>query len=470
MWWFAPATVFLIAWGVLAFGSEYAWAYAPLLVFSATIGVVGLAAPSGGARELRAVAISLALIVVAAGLQLIPLPAAILAAFSPARMAEDYAVLLAATVPDAAGPVQAAGRTAASISVSPARTLLGVAFLTALSLFFLGCCRALGAVRASAVARGVVALGLLVALIAIVQEASRSPLVYGIWWPRKVESLPAAPMINANHLAGWLVMALSLALGYLCGGLAMGRRAGESGWRRGVLWLGSRDGSGTLVVGLSVLVMAVAIMVTLSVSGIVCLVAVCLVFWWWQTRPSGGAQVRLLAPAAVVALPLVAIGWVGFDVVGEEIARASWSDVGGRAAIWQDTGRIVRDFPITGTGLNTYGIAMLAYQSGQPDERVVEAHNDYLQLAAEGGILVGLPILIAVATFVREVRARFREAADDPRIHWLRVGAVAGLLALAVQSLVDFSLQMPGNAALFALLMSIAVHRAPRRVIARTRS
>ena len=466
MGWFTPATVLLIAWGVLAFGCEYPWAYAPLLVFSATIGVIGLAAPGAVARESRAVALSLALIVAAAGLQLVPLPAAVVAALNPARLVEDYQALLAATVPGAAGPEQTASR-AGPISVSPARTLLGTAFVAVLSLFFLGCCRTLGAVRASAVARGVVLLGLFVALITILQEASRSQLVYGFWWPRKVESLPAAPMINDNHLAGWLVMAFALALGYLCGGLARGRRAPRPGWRWTVLWLGSRDGRQTLVVGLSVLVMAVAVIVTLSVSGIVCLVAVCFVFWWRVTYRSGGAQGRLL-PVALAALPLLAIGWVGYDVVGEELATASWSDVGGRAPIWRDTVRIVRDFPITGTGLNTYGIAMLAYQTGQPDEHIVEAHNDYLQLAAEGGVLLGLPILVAVAVFVRQVRSRFREAADDLRINWLRVGAVAGLLALAVQSLVDFSLQMPGNAVLFALLMAIAVHRAPRRVVVRT--
>ena len=175
-----------------------------------------------------------------------------------------------------------------------------------------------------------------------------------------------------------------------------------------------------------------------------------------------------MAPAALAALPLLAVGWVGFDVVGEEFAIVSWSDMGGRVPIWLDTGRIVRDFPITGTGLNTYGIAMLAYQTGQPDVHVVEAHNDYLQLAAEGGVLLGLPVLIAVAVYVRQVRARFREAAGGLRTHWLRVGAVAGLLALAVQSLVDFSLQMPGNAVLFALLMAIAVHSAPGRTFART--
>ena len=95
--------------------------------------------------------------------------------------------------------------------------------------------------------------------------------------------------------------------------------------------------------------------------------------------------------AGLIALPLAAIGWVGFDVVSGEIAMASWSDVGGRVPIWRDTAGIVRGFPVTGTGLNTYGMAMLAYQTHRPDVHVVEAHNDYLQLAAEGGLLLVNP-------------------------------------------------------------------------------
>jgi hypothetical protein len=41
------------------------------------------------------------------------------------------------------------------------------------------------------------------------------------------------------------------------------------------------------------------------------------------------------------------------------------------------------------------------------------------------------------------------------------VGAVVGLVSIGLQSLLDFSLQMPGNAALWAVLAAIAVHRSP---------
>jgi hypothetical protein len=63
--------------------------------------------------------------------------------------------------------------------------------------------------------------------------------------------------------------------------------------------------------------------------------------------------------------------------------------------------------------------------------------------------------------FVREVKRRFDEAPADGSTYWLRVGAVIALLGIAVQAFVEFSLQMPGNAALFAVIAAIALHRSP---------
>jgi len=43
------------------------------------------------------------------------------------------------------------------------------------------------------------------------------------------------------------------------------------------------------------------------------------------------------------------------------------------------------------------------------------------------------------------------------------MGATFGLIGIVFQELTDFSLQMPGNAVLFALLAAIAIHHLPRR-------
>jgi len=65
--------------------------------------------------------------------------------------------------------------------------------------------------------------------------------------------------------------------------------------------------------------------------------------------------------------------------------------------------------------------------------------------------------------FVRAVRRRFRDDTTDPTIYWIRAGAVTGLIAIALQELVEFSLQCPGNAVLCVVLMGIAAGRLPHR-------
>jgi O-antigen ligase len=129
-----------------------------------------------------------------------------------------------------------------------------------------------------------------------------------------------------------------------------------------------------------------------------------------------------------------------------------------RVAVWRDSMQALRDFWITGTGFNTYGVSMLRYQTVYLGMRFIEAHNEYMQLAVEGGLLLGIPLLVVAGVLVGEIRRRFREGADDTRTYWLRVGAVAGIVAMAAQSLVEFTLQMPGAAVMFAALLAIAIH------------
>jgi len=79
------------------------------------------------------------------------------------------------------------------------------------------------------------------------------------------------------------------------------------------------------------------------------------------------------------------------------------------------------DFWGTGSGLKT------ASRRSSPRHRSgaspAEAHNDYPQLAVEGGVLMGVPILIAIAGFVIAVRRRL--AASSGSAYWVRLGAVA---------------------------------------------
>jgi O-antigen ligase len=128
----------------------------------------------------------------------------------------------------------------------------------------------------------------------------------------------------------------------------------------------------------------------------------------------------------------------------------------GRSVIWRDTMPIVRDFWMTGTGVGTYGVAMSVYQQSDRTVQFNQAHNHYLQVAAEGGVLVGLPVLFALSALARAILASLR--ADRSPLYWIRAGAAAGLCGVAVQSLWETGLTIPANAAFAAVLAAVVVH------------
>ena len=114
---------------------------------------------------------------------------------------------------------------------------------------------------------------------------------------------------------------------------------------------------------------------------------------------------------------------------------------------------------MTGIGAGAYPRGMLVYQhEARGHFYFNHAHNEYLQFAAEGGVLLGVPIAVALIAGAYEIGRRLR--GDDTPIVWLRIGAASGMLAVAVQSVWDTGLRMPANAVLFALIAAVAVHGA----------
>ena len=80
---FALLTVGTLAWGALAFGAVYRWAYQPLLMALFALGSWGLRPVGSPRRVNRNLTIGLLILVGAVGLQLIPVPRDTLAAISP---------------------------------------------------------------------------------------------------------------------------------------------------------------------------------------------------------------------------------------------------------------------------------------------------------------------------------------------------------------------------------------------------
>ena len=95
--------------------------------------------------------------------------------------------------------------------------------------------------------------------------------------------------------------------------------------------------------------------------------------------------------------------------------------------------------------------------SANPGVHLAQAHNDYLQVLAEGGLLVVIPATVAVVLLALAILRNLRAARPEARGYWIRAGAAVGLLAIAVQEVFEFSLQIPADALLFCTLAAIAL-------------
>ncbi|MFA5908975.1 MAG: O-antigen ligase family protein [Vicinamibacterales bacterium] len=456
---FPTSVILLLAWGALAVGGSPSWAAAPVAVFAATTGILGFLERRESAPTLphRPVILALCLFLAAIGVQLVPLPESIVTRLSPAHDVAAFERLLATADrrdPELV-PTVAAGASR-PLSIAPARTWWGLGFAAAFALFTLGAARGLSAVSLPRVSRGILLLGAVVAFMGLYQRTRDSFDLYGLYAPLAPSRL-SAPFMNHNHQAGWLVMVSSLAIGLFVGEVARGMRTVASAWRARILWFSTKQANVALLLLFTIALMAIAILATQSRSGAATFSLALVAMRWWGGRRQASKLQRRAVTGGLIAVILLAVAISGSDVAAR-IAGTSWYTMDGRVAVWNDTLPVLSHFWLTGTGFNTYGTAMLHYQTAADGAQYVEAHNDYLQLAAEGGLLVGIPTLILISSLVVEIRRRFNERADDTRTYWVRVGAVTGLVGIAAQSLVEFTLQMPGAAAMFATLLAIAIH------------
>ena len=119
-----------------------------------------------------------------------------------------------------------------------------------------------------------------------------------------------------------------------------------------------------------------------------------------------------------------------------------------------------RDHPVLGGGSGSY-LGDSRLRMAPAAERSPFAHNELLGSLAEGGVVLGLPVLVLFMAGAATCLSRFwaswtRPAASDPQ----RLALVLGAGALMLHGLVDFALSFPAVLALLAVLLGAVVAKA----------
>ncbi len=390
---------------------------------------------------------SLLACLVAVGAQLIPLQASLRDSLSPHGMTVDRIVGF-----DVAAGIRPAHPLTLDVESTAWALALGAAYI---GVFW--CARAVfsrGGVRT--MVRGVAVLGAVLTALVAVQRATSPRLLYWTWQPISDGASPYGPFVNRNALASWLAMAVPLVIGY-----AIARQQSRS----------ARDGRaipGVAIDPLQLWLAAAAIFMTGGLlastsragilgGGVGLLTLIVLS----RQRLKGGAGVAWMF-AGLVALVVLASAYANLGTLALRLQETTEQGPWGRPAIWRDTWRMVSDFWLTGVGAGAFQQAMLAYQQGSRLFFFNQAHNEYLQVLAEGGLIVAAPASIALIAAAM-MMAKTLDA-DRTSIFWIRAGAICGIVAIAVQSVWDTGLRTPANGVLFAVIAAIALHQRDPRV------
>jgi O-antigen ligase len=374
-------------------------------------------------------------------------------------------VLQGITITDSAGK-------RSSISLDAEATRLGTEVLLILLIAFLLSANFLAKVPALTWLRNfLIFFGLVLSVFGLIQRFTWNGKYYWAIEPSTQPSAPFGPFVNHNHFAGYVEMIAPIPVALIL------RRA-----VRGEL---------AFLYGFAAAMMGLAVIVSLSRGGMISLAAGVMFVVAFGFRRRGESRVegrgsgiddrrrsyyghRSSTPLAasrvgVMIVMLFTIGagvwWIGADPVIRRIENSGSAsrntDADHRAEtffqsrgwIWRDTAAMIRDRWALGVGIGAYETAYPIYNSRDGSLIVEQAHNDYLQIMADAGIIGALIALWFIFLVARDI---LRASSHESRVmSGTALGAGGGMFALFIHSLFDFNFQIPSNALLFLVLTAV---------------
>jgi O-antigen ligase len=261
------------------------------------------------------------------------------------------------------------------------------------------------------------------------------------------QAIPFGPFVNQHHFAAFMEMTAGLTLAAVFGG-AVGQ-----------------DKKALYAIALAL--MMIAIIMTGSRGGAISVVAVIsfVIAAVYSTERANGELGRRrkglkLVLGAAILLVIAAAGVLflsGADplVRGTGLRGGQGDVTSGRMHFWSVAWQIFLEHPIAGAGLDAFGVAFTRLDTWNGYFRVEQAHNDYLQMLADGGVLAFLIVTAFIfLLFRRGIRVIRRSGSPGRRT--VAIGALAGCFGILVHSFFDFPLRTASNSYFFMLLAALA--------------
>ena len=254
-------------------------------------------------------------------------------------------------------------------------------------------------------------------------------------------SPPSGTLINRNHFAGLLEMLVPVAFGlsYL-----VARR--------------HRDAFRSYVYLMVGAVISLAVIFSASRMGIMSLFAT-LGFMGLMIRMRA-SQKRIATVMGFGLFGLILGGalWIGVDGILGRYGTLLEADAAlreGRMIVYRDSLKMIADNS-WGVGVDGYRDVFRQYQTFRPGLLFDHAHNDYLETAAEWGVVPAVAFwALVIGVLIQSIRTFLSVASPERR--GILLASSGAIFAILVHSLTDFNLQILSNAMLFCIFVGIAL-------------
>lgn len=258
--------------------------------------------------------------------------------------------------------------------------------------------------------------------------------------------------INPNHFAGLLVVVIPLFLGYI---LYRGTNKNAGSNRREdrikILF------SAQFLLLFATSLMAISLIVAQSRGAIFSFVVSIIIFYILISRNKKSGSIKLFLGIFIAIVILYSI-WIGLDPVIDKFSDTT-KELPNRTYIWKDSLNLIRDFPILGTGLGNFNLAYTLYKKEAFWPYVYDhAHNDYIELAAETGLVGFILVLWALVAFFKTALSDERNFSPnrDPLRYYLFLGCLSGMLGMLTHAITEFDFQIPANTYYFVFLLGLS--------------
>jgi len=293
----------------------------------------------------------------------------------------------------------------------------------------------------------IIIVGFLLAVLAIIQDFTWDGKIF---WLRETPYRAFGPFVNKDHAAGYFELPFGLGLGLIIGnGVRPDRK---------------------LIYGLFTIATGAAIVLSKSRGGVVSLVGAAIIIVILSSlsprasRSSHSLSARVpdvvkagLGVALLIVGIFTAAFWINRDSFAYNLGsfgqQETYHHFGSRGVVWRATLDMAKQRPLTGLGFGAYGVSFPRFSQLEGNLSTDYAHNDYLQILSDTGIVGSLIVLGGLAMFW--IRAYRNTRTLKGSLGGAHLGAAGAVSAILIHSVFDFNLQIFSTALTFIVLIAV---------------